>query len=125
MKKTAKGTSKGRSVRAGVVINGVGLGAYIDSIASTRGKTYKVRFGSVTIRGGAPAPATVKRNIALGQSALKRGLDALAKPGVKLPRSKGVPKYRADPNDPTILIRELNGRDERGTLADGEFKIAE
>jgi hypothetical protein len=51
-------------------------------------------------------------------------LSALVNPGVKLPRGKGVPIYRADPNDPTILIRELNGRDERGTLVDGEFKIA-
>jgi hypothetical protein len=125
MKKTAKATSKGRSARAGLVVKGAGFEASIDSIESSHGKTYKVRFGSVTIRGGAPAAAVVRRNVALGQSALKRGFVAFAKPGVKLPRSKGVPKYRADPNDPTILIRELNGRDERGTLADGKFKIAE
>jgi hypothetical protein len=95
--------------------------AHIDS---SHGKTYVMRFGSVTIKGRAPAAATVKHNIALGQAALKRGLMAFVKPGVKLPRSKGIPKYRADPNDPSILIRELNGRDERGTLAAGEFKIA-
>jgi hypothetical protein len=83
-----------------------------------------VAFGSVTVKGGGPAPATVKHNIASGRSALKRGLSALIKPGVKLPRGKGIPIYHADPNDPTILIRELNGRDERGTLVDGEFKIA-
>jgi hypothetical protein len=83
-----------------------------------------VRFGSVTIKGGAPAPATVKHNLKLSQAALKRGLNAFAKPGVKLPHGKGIPKYRADPDDPAILIRELNGHDERGTLADGEFKIA-
>ena len=125
MKKTAKQASKGRSARAGVVVKGFGFGARIDSIESSHGKTDKVRFGSVTITGGAPAAAIVKRNVALGQSALKRGFVAFARPGVKLPRGKGVPKYRADPNDPTILIRELNGRDERGTLADGKFKIAE
>jgi hypothetical protein len=83
-----------------------------------------VSFGSVTVKGRGPAPATVKRNIASGQSALERSLSALIKPGVKLPRVKNIPMYRADPNDPTILIRELNGRDERGTLTGGEFKIA-
>ena len=86
-------------------------------------KTQKLRFGSVTIEGGAPSSATVKHNISLGQSALERGFKALVKPGVKLSRGKGIPIYRADPNDPRILIRELNGRDERGALVDGEFKI--
>ncbi len=84
-------------------------------------KTKKVRFGSVTIKGPVPDAETVKRNVASGQSALKRALAALSKPGIKLPRNKGVPLYRADPENPTILIRELNGREERGTLADGEF----
>jgi hypothetical protein len=83
-----------------------------------------VRFGSVTVKGPVPDAETVKRNVASGQSALKRALAALSKPGIKLPRNKGVPLYRADPEDPTILIRELNGREERGTLADGEFKTS-
>jgi hypothetical protein len=91
---------------------------------SLREKTETLHFGSVTVKGGAPAPATAKRNISLGQSALKRGLTALVKPGVTLSRSKGVPKYHVDPNDPTTLIRELNGRHERGVLTGGTFKAA-
>ena len=87
-------------------------------------KKVGLSFGSVTIEGRAPTSATIERNISLGQSALKRGLTAFVKPGVKIPRGKGVPIYRADPNDPAILIRELNGRHERGRFARGEFKLA-
>ena len=102
-----------------------GLIAQTARLVRAQRATQELQFGSVTVEGGPPSSAIVKRNIALGQSALKRGLKALVKPGVKLRRGKGVPIYRVDPSDPTILIRELNGCDERGTLTDGKFKIAE
>lgn len=93
------------------------------SFAAPSTQSQRLRFGSVTIEGGVPSADVVERNVATGQSALKRGLAALVRPGVTLPRGDGVPIYRADLNDPTILIRELDGRQERGTFADGEFKV--
>jgi hypothetical protein len=67
----------------------------------------------------------MQHNIASGNSALGRAASAFVKPGVKLSRGKNIPFYRADPREPRILIRELNGRSQRGTLVDGEFKPAE
>jgi len=33
----------------------------------------------------------------------------------------GVPYFRADPDDPTVMIRDLDGVEERGQLVQGEF----
>jgi hypothetical protein len=84
-----------------------------------------VSFGSVTIQGDPPAPEVFERNVAAGQAALKRVLAALSKPGITLDRVKGVPYYHYDSDDPAVLIRELDGRVQRGTFADGEFKPTE
>ena len=102
--------------------------------ASTNGKTVRsstnstkmttVTFGSVTVTGPAPSEAVVRENIAASRRALEGALDAFKKPGIRLPRRRNVPLYRADPNEPNILIRELNGREERGTMSEGQFIIA-
>lgn len=84
-----------------------------------------VTFGSMRLREAAPPPEEIARNVASGNSALSRAASAFARPGVKLPRGKHVPLYRADPENPRILIRELDGRSERVTFVDGEFKLTE
>ena len=48
---------------------------------------------------------------------------ALTKPGVRLRKTKGAPLFSADPADPAILIREVDGRRERVTFEDGRFKV--
>ena len=93
--------------------------------AADSAKMTTVTFGSVTVTGPAPSEEVVRENIAASRRALERALDAFKKPGIRLPRRRYVPLYRADPNEPNILIRELNGREERGTMLDGQFVIAD
>jgi hypothetical protein len=85
-------------------------------------KMTTVTFGSVTVTGPAPSEAVVRENIAASRRALEGALDAFEKPGIRLPRRRNVPL--SDPNEPNILIRELNGREERGTMSEGQFIIA-
>lgn len=88
-------------------------------------KRATVTFGSVTIKGSNLPAEEMQRNVASGHAALKRAAKAFVKAGVTLRRGRNVPLYRADPKEPRILIRELNGRSERGTFVGGEFKLAE
>lgn len=82
----------------------------------------KVTFGSVEVRSGHIPAEIIKGNILAGQQALARSADRITKPGIKLRRQKGVPLFHVDPNDPSILIRELNGIIERGKLVNGQFE---
>lgn len=88
-------------------------------------KRATVTFGSVTVKGSKLPVEEMQRNVASGQAALKRAAKAFVKAGVTLRRGRNVPLYRADPTEPRVLIRELNGRSERGTFVGGEFKLAE
>ncbi|ELX11730.1 hypothetical protein Jab_1c03160 [Janthinobacterium sp. HH01] len=47
--------------------------------------------------------------------------DMLVAPGVSLDLEPGTPVFRADPQDPNLLIRELDGRAERGYFRAGKF----
>lgn len=87
--------------------------------ASGRGR--RVKFGSVTITAPAPPRASVKRNVELSTQALTRVMKRLGKPGVKLRPKRGVPLYYLDGDDPDVVIRKLNGREQRGTIEGGEF----
>lgn len=84
-----------------------------------------VTFGSVTIETVSPSHAEVKRNIRVGQEALARGIKAFLKPGVHISMKKNVPLFSVDPERPTVFIRKLNGKTERGTLnrETGEFEV--
>jgi hypothetical protein len=88
-------------------------------------KRATVTFGSVTIKGSRPPVEEMQRNVAPGRAALNRAAKAFVKAGVTLRRGRNIPLYRADPSEPRILIRELNGRSERGTFVGGEFILAE
>ena len=77
--------------------------------------------GNVTVLVKPPSKAEIRRNIKSGQSAMKRGLKVIAKPGVTLePRT--TPIYYADPEHPGKIIRELNGEKVSGTFSiNGRF----
>lgn len=84
----------------------------------------KVRFGSVEVKAVAPEPNVIEANIRSGQAALKRARVAFIKPGVSLRLSKNVAKYRADPDQPDVIVREVGGTTERGSFVNGKFERA-
>ncbi|MQA22535.1 hypothetical protein [Rugamonas rivuli] len=47
--------------------------------------------------------------------------DFLVAPGVNLDLEPGTPVFRADPQDPNLVIRELDGRAVRGYFKAGKF----
>ena len=83
----------------------------------------RVTFGSVTVLVDVPTKAEVEKNIKDGQEALARLLERIQSPGVKLKFKKGVPNYYADPEDPSRLIRILDGKKERVVFSKEEGKF--
>jgi hypothetical protein len=85
-------------------------------------KTHVVTFGSAVARS-----STTRRfsevNIKAGQDALKRVETKLVRPGVNLRARKGAALYRADPDNPGGLIREIDGRVERVIFEGDDFKV--
>jgi|GEM_PF-2082553 hypothetical protein len=65
----------------------------------------------------------IERNIKAGQAGLDRALEKIIEPGIKLEAVKGVPLFHADPLHPGQIIRELDGKSERGVIVKGKFKI--
>ena len=88
----------------------------------TRG-LHKVKFGDVTIWAPKPSEAQVRVNVEAGTEALRRGLERLIRPGIKMRERKNIPYYHVDPDNSGVFIRRLNGVAERGILEDGEFKV--
>ena len=87
----------------------------------------RVTFGSVTVLVDVPTKAEVEKNIKDGQEALARLLERIQTPGVKLKFKKGVPYYYADPEDPSRLIKVLDGKKERVVFSkkDNDFVVCE
>ncbi len=85
-------------------------------------RSRRVKFGSITVSAPAPARELVERNVALSSQALARVAKRLARPGINLRAKKNVALYWLDGDDPDVMIRQLNGKTERGALVDGEFK---
>lgn len=82
---------------------------------------YRVKFGDVTISGTRPEKEAVEANIERSTKALQRVRKRFTTSGVRLTKKKGVPRYSIDEHDPSVYIRLLDGRIERGHLVDGEF----
>jgi hypothetical protein len=82
----------------------------------------KVTFGDVTVWGSKITKEQTKVSAEFGQAALKRAADRIVRPGVTIAQRKGVPLYRVDDDNPNVIIRKLDGIEERGIFADGEFK---
>ena len=87
------------------------------------GKRSTVKFGGVTVSVPKPSSAELKRNIAASTEALERVTKRLVRPGVRLYVKKNVPLYSADPREPGVYIRVLNGKTERGVVENGMFKV--
>jgi hypothetical protein len=86
-------------------------------------KMQTTTFGNVTITAPAPSEEQIARGVRDSTGALERLVNAIEKlPGIELPRQKDVPLFWADDDDPDIIIRELNGKIERGQLENGKFK---
>jgi len=81
-----------------------------------------ITFDSVTIEGRKPSAESVKANVEQSTNALSRLSSKLTRPGFRLSRKKGVPRFSVDENDPTIFIRVLDGRTDRGRMINGEFE---
>jgi hypothetical protein len=88
-------------------------------------KVRSVRFGGVTASNTSPDAATLVINVKSGSEALGRAKYAFTRPGVKLQHRAEIPTFRVDARNPSVLIRELNGRVERGQIVNGTFVAAE
>ncbi len=81
-----------------------------------------VTFGAVTVSSATPDAPEFLRNIASGQAALARAAPKLVKPGVTVKRLASVPFFRADPKNPSHVIRVLNGETVTGRFVSGKFR---
>ena len=84
----------------------------------------KMTFGSTTVLVNVPTEAEVDKNIKAGQEALARLFERLQQlPGIELKFEKDDPCYYADPENPSRLIRILNGKKEHGVFSEEEGKF--
>lgn len=72
-------------------------------------------------KGHGVAGGLLARNIARSQSAMRALGICILKPGIEIERKRDVPLYHADENEPGVIVRELNGKIERGHMRNGIF----
>jgi hypothetical protein len=77
----------------------------------------------VSVNAAQVQPEEWQRNVDSGRAALARAVPKLAKAGVVLKMADSVPRFRADPKDPSRLIREVNGKVETGQFVNGRFRV--
>ena len=92
-----------------------------EKLEISKGRRRNAKFSTVTVSGIAPKKETVKKNVQASTLALKAAKQKLARPGVSLSKKRGIPRYFLDENNPTIMIRVLNGRVTRGRIVNGSF----
>lgn len=97
----------------------------IRNTEASTGMSVTMRFGSVVASNTAPDAAAVATNIRAGRDALHRAKGAFLTRGIHIPRGNGVPLFHVDATNPAVLIRELDGRSERGRIVDGAFVAAD
>ena len=91
--------------------------------ANLRTAQQRISIGNLTLVVPRPTKTQVQENVRQSAEALSRALTRLTRPGIRLRPKRGIPLFQVDENDPDILIRDLDGKRERGTLQDGEFKV--
>jgi len=91
--------------------------------ANLRVPKQHIRIGNLTLVVPSPTKTQLQENVRQSTEALARALTRLTRPGIRLRPKRGIPLFQVDENDPDILIRDLDGKRERGTLQDGEFKV--
>jgi hypothetical protein len=84
-------------------------------------KASGVTFGRVTVTSTKPEADVVARNVAAGQSAFKRAVEKISRPGVALRPAKGVPVYYVDDARPREIARRLDGQKVYGVFRNGKF----
>jgi hypothetical protein len=90
----------------------------------TAKKRAKIKFGGIVVaRSVKPSLIEVQQNISASTLALKRAKGRLVKGGVRIYKKKGVPLFYVDPSRPGTFIRLLDGKEERGVLENGIFKV--
>ncbi|MES2161385.1 MAG: hypothetical protein V4476_09545 [Pseudomonadota bacterium] len=72
-----------------------------------------ISVGSITLRTKPSTAHQLVRPRNFGRRAVITLADVLAEPG--------TPIFSADPQDPNLVIRELDGRTARGYFRDGKF----
>jgi hypothetical protein len=103
-----------RATAAGeIVVNTATLGSEFSTVT----------FGAVSVNAVTPKVRELRRNVTSGQAALARAAPKLGKPGVAVKSLAAVPLFRADPQDPSRLIREINGKTATGKFVNGKFKV--
>lgn len=90
-------------------------------LAGEEQATISVTFGSVTVEGTVPPEHVRRANIEAGQAALRLAKRALIKPGINLPREKGVPLYFGCEDQPGLMLQELDGKKTLGRFVRGRF----
>jgi len=83
----------------------------------------QIQFGGVTVLAPKPAKEIVQKQIVSGNKAASRLAKAIARPGIKLRRQAGIPIFRADPRDPALIVRVLDGVTTLGRFVQGKFVI--
>lgn len=92
--------------------------------AKAQGQTdiVEVKFGEVTLFGAKPSAESVRESVERSSDALSRLFDALISPGVVLTKKRGIPYYSVDEHDPAVIVRSLDGVEERGRMVEGTFE---
>jgi hypothetical protein len=102
---------------------GAVTGKILLNTAKDNAQSSTVIFGAVSVNAVSPKVGELRRNINTGQAALSRAASKIVKPGVTVKSVAAVPLFRADPRDPSRLIREVNGKVSTGRFVDGKFKV--
>jgi hypothetical protein len=92
-------------------------------VQSKHRRRARVKVGDMIVSGDKASAAEVKTAVARSSEALNRLSRVIVEPGVRLSKRKDVPLFSIDPNNPGRVLRELNGRVDRGILENGAFKI--
>jgi hypothetical protein len=116
LKKAIK-SSSGKRKRAGAV------SILLSSESDAKTKHARIKFGAVTVDSRTPRKSEIRRNVVVGQLALKRAKSRIIKPGVTIHAGANIPLYHADPEKPGKLIRILNGKQDRGVFVNGRFIV--
>jgi hypothetical protein len=98
-------------------------GQFIMNTALPGAVVSTINFGAVSVKAALPEVGELRRNVTIGQAAMARAMPKLMKPGVAFKMGVSTPLFRADPENPDYLIREVNGRVSTGTFVNGKFKV--
>lgn len=92
-----------------------------ESATSEANDMIDISVGSITIRAKKLTAQQLVRARGEGKRAAIALADVLAEPGVDLIFEPGIPVFSVDPQDSSLVIRELDGRTARGYFKDGKF----